>query len=238
MINQPIEMEPIPVIIQQASEFTAVYSAWETFLFTGIAQETLPQPFLPQDIRRRRAYFKVAGLTTGAPASAQGSVTSPGATATIATITAASIAPGFYNILWNVSLSGTLAAGDTNNFRLRQGSTAIATAANIPVAGTYPQPTIGPIFLSGASSINVVSIAAGTVGAVYGAEIQLDPVSSAAGNGFVLVGELNKVANGVGGRLYPGQAWETHSHAAVWIAGDGVTPGLVVTLEVERDEEP
>jgi hypothetical protein len=222
--------------IRAAAEFTPTYSAWETFLFSGTALETIPVPFLPADLQRRRAYFKVATPGTAQPVTAQGSVTSPGASAVIATIPAVSITPGQYLINWTVGLGGTPGAGDTDNFRLRIGATGVDTSANPGITGQWTQAPYGPVFLNGANSVSVIAVAAGTAGAVYDANITLQPVAPAA-SGFVLIGELGKVSNGQGGRIYAGQSWETHSHAAIWIAGDGITPGLAVTLEVERDQE-
>lgn len=112
----------------------------------------------------------------GAPASGQGQATSPGSGATIASIAAASITPGTYMINWTVGLAGTPSATDTDNFRLRLGSTALATSSNPGAGGQWAQPPFGPILLNGASSVNIITVAAGTAGAVYDAGISLAPV--------------------------------------------------------------
>ncbi len=84
------------------------------------------------------------------------------------------------------------------------------------------------------TAVSVRAIAAGTVGAIYSAEVTLIPL--AVPGGFVLVGQYGQVQNGQGGKLVPGDPrWELRSHSPLWIAGDGVT-ALYVTLLVERDQ--
>lgn len=242
-MTSPVEIPPLEIKLTQtdmdyiraAAEFTPTYSAWETFLFAGIAQETIPVPFLPADLSRRRAYFKVAATSAAATLQAEGQQAAPAANTAIATIGAG--VPGqTYNVQWAVELDGTPGAGDVDNFQLRLGSTTVLTSINDGAVGRYPQNSVQITIPAGGANVVVRSDGTiGTAGSIYSAQLTLTPVGPSAG--YVLIGELGKVSNGQGGRIYPGQAWETHSHAAVWIAGDGVTAGLVVTLEVERDQE-
>ena len=130
------------------------------------------------DVRR----LTVAGLTVagGTPQFAEGTVTSPGSAVTIASIPIASLIPGTYTINWSVELAGTLAAVDSNNFRLQgAGLPGGIISDNPAVAGVYPQPpfewTFSTPFLT---PLTIKSIAAGTVGAIYSASMSLTPVAS------------------------------------------------------------
>jgi hypothetical protein len=127
------------------------------------------------DVRR----LTVSGLSSpsGVYATNSGQVTSPAAGGQIVAISAANITPGFYLIQWSVGLSGTLAAGDVNNFRLRQGTTSLAVSDNPDVSGEWPQQAYGPIYLSGAQGVNIQAVAVGTVGAIYSATVTIVPAS-------------------------------------------------------------
>jgi hypothetical protein len=105
---------------------------------------------------------------------AQGTVTSPGALATIATT--ASVPAGTYNIAWQVSLSGTLGAVDANNFRLVDSTGNVLVSINPSVAGTYPQEAV-EVTTTTAGAVLVQSILAGTVASVYGAQLSVIPAS-------------------------------------------------------------
>src|SRR5260370_42694126 len=58
--------------------------------------------------------------TSATAGSYSGQVTSPGANANIVFVT---VNPVTYTVTWSVSLSGTLGAGDANNFGLYNGAT-------------------------------------------------------------------------------------------------------------------
>lgn len=122
----------------------------------------------------------VIGPSTAGAASlqAQGSVTSPGAAATIAQILLANLSLVTYNIQWTVELDGTPGAGDVNNFRLFLGGTVLATSVNDGAIGRYVQENVQVTVPAGlASGIRVQSIAAGTAGAIYSAQITASPVA-------------------------------------------------------------
>lgn len=123
------------------------------------------------------ARLSVDGLVggVGAPAFAQGQQAAPAANTTIATVAAAAITPGVYSIGWSVGLSGTLAAAEIDNFRLRLGSTTLATSSNPDVAGQFPQLSYGPILLTGANSVNIINPGIATAGSIYDASISLTP---------------------------------------------------------------
>lgn len=110
----------------------------------------------------------VATAVSNSSVQGTGTQTSPGAGTLIATTGAAQ--GGVTVVNWSVSLAGTLAAADTNNFGLYNGATLIATSLNSPAAGTYPQPPITSNNPFG-NAFNVKAIGAGTVGAIYGATV-------------------------------------------------------------------
>lgn len=96
------------------------------------------------------------------------SVTSPG---TFQIFLAVPVAPGTYTVSWTVTLAGTVAAAEANNFAigLNSGAGVTTPSVNAGTAGTYPQPAV-TITTAVADSIVVKSwSAAPTAGAVYGA---------------------------------------------------------------------
>jgi hypothetical protein len=123
--------------------------------------------------------LSVDGLIAGGgtPVEGSGSVTSPGANAVIGQITLANILPGTYTVYVTVGLTaGAPAAGtDNNNMVLKFGTTlynlvypaALGNYPMLPVQITVPQ--------GNANTVVVRSIAAGTVGVQYAAEITMIP---------------------------------------------------------------
>lgn len=124
-------------------------------------------------------YLAVDGLVAqpGASVQASGTVTSPGAAATIANI--ASLPAGTWVLNWNVGLAGTLAAADGDNFKLIvAGSSAENPSNNPPAAGLYPQEPVQIVVPAGGAAVSIRTVAAGTVGAVYSAELNATPAAS------------------------------------------------------------
>jgi hypothetical protein len=108
------------------------------------------------------------GTVTGYLA-ATGSVTSPAASQTILTVNAP---PGTYTVPWSVTLAGTLAAADINNFGLYNGNTLVATSVNPDTAGTYVQTPQTFTVTAAAPFIQVKAGAATpTTGAIYTASL-------------------------------------------------------------------
>jgi len=114
--------------------------------------------------------WSMRDTTATIPQDNSGSVTSPGANATITSLTG--LAAGTYQVTWQVELSGTLAAADANNFALKHNGVIVLQSENLAVAGVYPQVT-AEIVVAAGDSISITSIAAGTVGAVYTAQLSL-----------------------------------------------------------------
>lgn len=104
----------------------------------------------------------------------EGSVTSPAALQTIVTLTG--IPAGNYSIEWTVELAGTLAAGDANNFELKDSAGNVLQSVNLAVAGQYPQQPVEAT-LAASSSVTIEALAVGTVGAVYSAQLVITPAS-------------------------------------------------------------
>lgn len=110
--------------------------------------------------------------TTDTPV--QGSVTSPGAGATIASV---SLGNGTYNVAWTIEMSGTLAAADIDNVQLLLGATVVADSVDANGAGTYPQQAVEVTVANGPLVLAAKTIGAGTVGAVYKVTMVVTPTS-------------------------------------------------------------
>jgi hypothetical protein len=250
MSDQEVELaalEPVPIkldetslaAIRSAAEFTPVFGVWQTLILQGLPADLQPIQILPQDYRRRKCYIQVNGTIAG-PQQTSGSVTSPGANAIVASL-GAGVPAGWYIAKWAVDLDGTVGAIDQNNFKLtapnvNTGGTINISSENNPLVGHYPQDDVEIYVPTGnATVIAVKTVAAGTVGAIYSAQLTLIPVIP--GNGFVLVGTLGQVSNGQGGRIMVGQKWEIKNHGALYLAGDGASAVSVVIL-VESDQAP
>jgi hypothetical protein len=103
---------------------------------------------------------------------ATGSLVSPG---TFTQICAVNIPAGTYTVNWTVTLSGTVGAGDANNFALAIGSTVLAISVNAGAAGTYVQAPVTFTSPGGSGFPSSLQIktwsSAPTAGATYGATI-------------------------------------------------------------------
>lgn len=103
----------------------------------------------------------------------EGSVTNPGALATIVSVP---IAGGANLVKWTVQLSGTIAAADANNMQLPAGTNNTLTAMTLGAAGIYPQPDMSIFVQAAGSTLIVRSIgAASGAAAVYSAQVTALP---------------------------------------------------------------
>lgn len=102
-----------------------------------------------------------------------GTVTSPGAGATIASLAAPTA--GTYKVTWTVALEGTPGVGDANNFQLLAGATLVATSINPGVQGNYIQ-VAAEVTVATGTTFFVKSVAAGTVGVTYAAQFEISTV--------------------------------------------------------------
>lgn len=191
------------------------------------------------DVRR----VSLAGLAAAAPAgqssTASGSVTSPGAAATI---TSLALAAGTYLAQWTVVLSGTLGAGDANNLQLTNGATQVATSLNAGAAGTYVQQSATVVIPAGGATLAVKSIAAATVGGTYAAQLTAAPQATL-GDSCKLYREMNNPTAGnpqnflhkfteAAADWEPGGGLVLHSPDSLLIAGTGLAAsGVYLNLE-------
>lgn len=193
----------------------------------------------------------VTGFTGGSAASvtAQGSVTSPAATAAITATPA--VPAGVYMVNWTVGLAGTLAAGDANNMRLFAAGSPVVNAIDPPVAGTYPQAPVTVVIPAGGGSIGVQAIAAGSVGAIYSAQITATPVSAGAETAVCTLYKTSqrdgrKVTTiplvGGTGVYHPGSSaliLRPDDNLILAVSGTIASPaGTPITLTGEADEAP
>jgi hypothetical protein len=117
------------------------------------------------------AQFRDASVT----AQVSGSVTTPAAGATIATVTPGTA--GLWEVLVTASVLGTtVAAADSNNMQLMQTTTSRLNPMALTVPGTTGAPfqsSYPPVVmnLSAVDTVNVKAIALATTGAVYAATI-------------------------------------------------------------------
>lgn len=153
------------------------------------------------------------------PGQGSGSVTSPGATATIATT--ASMPAGSYQVSWEVELAGTLGAGDANNFRLVDANGNVLVSINAAAAGVYPQQAV-EVNTTVAGAIFVQSIAAGTVGAVYSAQVSAQPTFTPA-----VIVELQDGNQPLGETAIAAQSFDTEV-----MPSDGIHVGQSIKVHV------
>jgi hypothetical protein len=201
---------------------------------------------LPQDARRERAIIQPLdsdvmlcqtkelaqtasqlAAASSATVDAEGSVTSPGAFTTIAIIPATSLPAGEYTINVVVSLAGTVTQGtDNNNFKLVAG--ALSAVLDNTIGGN-DQP-FGPFVwtCTGANSILVQNIAAGTVGAIYSVTIEATPVQAGS----------PVIPNPVGMYLPARQQLEVKHRGLTWVANASNNIPTRISVMVERNENP
>ncbi len=163
----------------------------------GAGSSSSPPPIITVNVpfTTAAAYcgMDATGGTAVGPVSS--TATSPGALAAVSPVLTFSQA-GTYAINWTVTLAGTTGAADLNNFAVYlNGSAKLATSVNPIVAGSYAQ---APFLVSvgAGDSLQVVSVGAGTTGAIYGAK--LSGAAGAAGTVY------NPVIQGTTGRLFTG----------------------------------
>jgi len=137
---------------------------------------------------------------TTQPAEAQNeaSATAPGAGATIVTDpSSGSLAPGLYNVTWEVALSGAAAAADANNFGLYLNGVLQLQSVNPGAAGSWAQQAVEVQSTVAAPGVlTVKAIGAGTASVVYSAQVVATPVPQTAQDAPPLPAALALTANG------------------------------------------
>lgn len=113
----------------------------------------------------------------GTSEGAAGTVTSPAAGATIASVT---VGPGLWTMNWNVSLSGTVGAPEQNNFK------AVITGVNLgnsdnpaSVGGPWSQAPVQFEAPAGGTTAAIKTSVLATTGAVYDGAFTVAPVAAA-----------------------------------------------------------
>lgn len=105
----------------------------------------------------------------------EGSVTSPAAGGAICSL---ALPSGGWTLGWQVQLGGTVAAGDANNFQLKQGTTVLDSSINPgAVGGPWPQLPVETQIPVGGATVSVNANAIGTVGAIYSAQLVASPAN-------------------------------------------------------------
>jgi len=188
---EPGAIETIPVHIasygaRPSREAAPEYASVNTWAINTLAVMGAPVQILPRKYRRHKAriYIPSLGTITGTPPTAEGSVTSPGTSATIASITAPNVPLGDLLIKWNVSLGGTVGTVDANNFKIQGGGISTALTSDNPgaVGGPWEQEAVQQLVTAQPGSpLTVKSIAAGTVASVYTAQIAIQTLSAITG---------------------------------------------------------
>lgn len=112
-----------------------------------------------------------SGQPGAAGLSATGTAGSPAAGATIASIAAPA---GDFTVSWLISLGGTVAAADTNNFGVFVGAVQVAQSVNPGSSFTsIAQQPVNIQVPPGGATVAIKAIGAGTAGSNYNAELTL-----------------------------------------------------------------
>lgn len=216
---------------------------------------TLSSPELWGPRRGKMWFFNritVDGLAGGAATGyvAGASVTSPGATTTIASV---ALPPGTWSLTGTTLPSGTLAALDNNNLRLQQIGAGGGTKAVLPL-NAAPSPneaTWGPVQVTvtntPTTTIAVQSIVAATSGAVYYALISAVPVPATTTGDVVRLyrgavapqNHVHTFQSGVASEWWPGGDFYLSAGEYLTVAGTGlVSTSVTVSADVDEVASP
>lgn len=189
--------EPEPVIVhiasssakpvRQAAPEYGDCMTWSIDTFVNMGKPTM---ILPRRYRRSKAkIFIPSAAPLGTAAQAFGSVTSPGANVAIANMAVAALLPGTYLVNWAYDLDGTVSATDLNNLILKgPGLGAGINGINDAAVGHYAQDPVQIVVPTGnGTALSVRSVAAGTAGAIYSAQISITPIAGSVGGAIVVV---------------------------------------------------
>ena len=103
--------------------------------------------------------------------SAYGTAAAPSAGGAVATLSSASLPMGFYEIVVDVRLDGTMGTAERDNFEVRRGSTAISRVLVSDVADATPGSVRLYLNLTGSQNVSVNATGAATASSVYAANI-------------------------------------------------------------------
>ena len=116
--------------------------------------------------------WSLADVSGDTPFDVAGNVVAPAANAVI--VSQANIPTGVYTVRWNVGLQGAAAAADADNFALQLNGVTQMISDNPGVAGEWQQQE-ADLNISGAATVRVIAIGAGTAGVTYTAQIEIVP---------------------------------------------------------------
>ena len=102
------------------------------------------------------------------------------------TMASTDLAAGTYQVSWTVQLSGTVAAGDANNFGLYNGTDLVATSVNAAETGSYPQAQAAVTIPAAGATLAIKNINQGTADAVYAAYFTIPGVATTCSANFGL----------------------------------------------------
>lgn len=221
-------IKPIPVLnVGTATRSEAPeYGSWQGYT-VPLLGSALPVQLLTRKPLRDEAYIYNNGAATSNSVSGYGSVTSPGAGAAVATIGNGTAPAGTYLITWTVELEGTVSATDIDNFRLHIntiGTNPFSNSLNPGAVGVYPQMPVTDLLST--TGVTVSAVAAGTVGAIYSAQISLTPV----GNPIILSHRSDplQLTSPVGWTLLPGNIVKFQAAQPVYAVAIGGPVGVSV----------
>jgi hypothetical protein len=146
-----------------------------------------------------------------------GSVTTPGAGATIVSITNPTASD--LQVVWQVQLTGTPSGTDRNNFQLLNGAAVVLASINGGSSGIFTQPNV-VITVPAGGTVSIQAIGAATVGAVYSAQI----VASVLAGGSI--GQILDAGQVVGVTSTGADQLDTE-----WLGDEGVYVGTSIAVK-------
>lgn len=231
----PPEPDPLPVYLVERREKIPKRREAITRAVTVAASGSEPTRICSEDTERvELRVFNESPVTAATPGGAStttvGSVTSPAADQVI---TSQALTAGTWVIGWTVQLSGTLGAGDANNFVMESNNVQVAQSLNAGAAGTYTQPPVTVVIPAGGATVEIEALAVGTVGAVYQAQMTATPQATPGsagtpirlGNTQASVAGVTAAAPGDGVVVEP-QTWTppVKTQGELWAVAMSATP--------------
>ena len=240
-----VDSIPVHVVSTDAKpgkSAAAEFGRWRTFT---VANTVGPYSITPgaqriasRSLRRHRLLLKVNATVgnDGTSLSNSGSVTEPGALATIAKI--GPLAAGTYTVSWVVGLAGTLGTDDANNFEIFVTNTnQTVPSLNPEAVGQYSQPS-QIITVQAGSFIDVLAVAAATAATIYSAQVTATQLAQSSTDG-VIVGNREEICSGspaipgqLGGYLQIGDNYRWEVQQELWVCYPSTNSGLPVYVTV------
>jgi hypothetical protein len=180
--------------------------------------------------------WSIADGTLPSDSQASGTVNTPAAGATIASL---ALANGTYAVEWSVELEGTPGVGDIDNFELLINATNLGVSKNLGVVGVYPQPNAQAFVTFGPLTLAVKAVGAATAGAIYSATIVVTQINNASGqifDGGLAVANYAVTPGGVDTRWLDRDGIDVQTQLSV-VANLGTVTGILYVY-LDSDLEP